>query len=891
MSGKKSLWEKYYSYASHTIQKNEGVQNGYTYARKITQVIWDTPFVKRIRIVFSNEQVDIRISLAVIIGGTASLTAFIAILFQILGPFSNVEILYLPFIAMLGYHWNWRHGSGAAFCSILFVYIFLMPPDGILKPLTHIETAQIIVSIFAMIFILSLAQLARMGRIVTEKEAGRVKALNAVGVALAQTFDEEHLLNMIASVSIELTGATFAAFTLRPVDSSGTPLVESRGNLFQLAAVVGVTPEEAEALRRVALGGRGELEPIFHQGISVRVDDMFDVYAKRAESAHVLYINIKHTAPEMVGMPRNHPMFRSFLGSPLIDRKNRVRGGLLLGHPDPHKFTQDDEALLNGLAAQAMVALENARMFRTEIAQAKELDTIFENISDGVLLVNERGEALRENNAAKLLRSTILNDAGEDIHAKFEIIPAKKTIKDGSYQSEPIVFEDASGVLREFSVSATRFELEDTESLLARRAHKLNGAQIQTLGVVIMWHDVTEIRRLLEEQKARASAEARKELLQTIIDEQPSGVYLVRGKNAELMLANRAAMEIWGAEWKMNQPLQDFMSENSIAVYKSHGRALQFEELGTIRSLRSDNAANHFEEIIRRKDGTEKAVLFSAVPMDKQILHWTMIGALNESDIQLEPVSLVVLQDISAMKEAENTKDQFITMAAHELKTPMAAVKGYADMLVTHSGDTANSAPLSEWQQEAISTIQLSISRLVELTEDLLDVTRLQADRLELTIEPHDIIALMKRVVKRFRAMTQKHTIQTKFPDGYLVVMIDPARTEQVMGNIISNAIKYSPDGGEICITIKRSSDANMAEVSVIDHGIGIPQSQHSRIFSRFERADNARSLSISGTGLGLFISKEIIERQGGHIWFVSDLGKGSTFFIALPLALPIDEE
>ncbi len=889
MSGKKSLWEKYYFYASQTIQKNEGVQNGYSYARKITQKLWNAPFVKRIRVVFSNEQVDYRISLAVIIGGTASLTAFIAILFQILGPFSNVEILYLPFIAMLGYHWNWRHGSGAAFLSILLVYIFFIPPAGILKPLTPIDTTQIIVSIFAMVFILFLAQLARMGRIVTEKEAGRVKALNAVGVALAQTFDEEHLLNMIANVSIELTGATFAAFTLRPVDSSGTPLVESRGNFFQLAAVVGVSPEEAEALRRVALGGKGELEPIFHHGISVRIDDMFGVYAKRPQTANVLHFDVKHTTPELVGMPRGHPMFRSFLGSPLIDRKNRVRGGLLLGHPEPNKFTLDDEALLNGLAAQAMVALENARLFRTEIAQAKELDTIFENISDGVLLVNERGEALRENNAAKLLRSTILNGASEDIQAKFEIIPAKKTIKDGSYQSEPIVFEDATGVLREFSVNATRFELEDTESILARRAHKLNGAQIQTLGVVIMWHDVTEIRRLLEEQKARASAEARKELLQTIIDEQPSGVYLVRGKNAELMLANRAATEIWGAEWKINQPMQDFMDANSITIYKSHGKALQYEELGTIRSLQS-NSANHFEEIIRRKDDTEKAVLFSAVPMDNQILHWTMIGALDESETLLEPVSLVVLQDISAMKEAENTKDQFITMAAHELKTPMAAVKGYADMLVTHSGDTANSAPLSEWQQEAISTIQLSISRLVELTEDLLDVTRLQADRLELTIEPHDIIALMKRVVKRFRAMTQKHTIQTNFPEGYLVVMVDPARTEQVMGNIISNAIKYSPDGGEICITVKHSSDANMAEVSVKDHGIGIPQSQHNRIFSRFERADNARSLSISGTGLGLFISKEIIERQGGHIWFVSDLGKGSTFFIALPLALPIDE-
>lgn len=249
-----------------------------------------------------------------------------------------------------------------------------------------------------------------------------------------------------------------------------------------------------------------------------------------------------------------------------------------------------------------------------------------------------------------------------------------------------------------------------------------------------------------------------------------------------------------------------------------------------------------------------------------------------------ERLTLVVLQDVTAMKEAERLKDEFIAIAAHELKTPMAAVKGYADMLMRHSqGDGA--ATLEPWQVEALETIDQATNRLVELTEDLLDVARLQAERIQLHSEPHDLIALARRVIKRFQMASDRHTLSLVAADEFVVATLDVRRTEQIVGNLLSNAIKYSPDGGPVTITIEQDEGERMAKLSVRDRGIGIPASQQPLLFNRFARADNARERGITGTGLGLYLCRELVELQGGRLWFTSEEGCGSAFYVALPLA------
>ena len=173
----------------------------------------------------------------------------------------------------------------------------------------------------------------------------------------------------------------------------------------------------------------------------------------------------------------------------------------------------------------------------------------------------------------------------------------------------------------------------------------------------------------------------------------------------------------------------------------------------------------------------------------------------------------------------------------------------------------------------------------VELTEDLLDVTRLQAGRLTLHLEPTDLVALTRRVVARLQMTTQQHTLSLHTPMEHLVVHVDPHRMEQVLSNLIGNAIKYSPAGGMVEVTVCEEAETKMALLSVCDHGIGIPAQQQSLVFGRFARADNARAYGIGGTGLGLYLSRELVERHGGRIWFESMEGQGSIFSMASPIA------
>ena len=247
-----------------------------------------------------------------------------------------------------------------------------------------------------------------------------------------------------------------------------------------------------------------------------------------------------------------------------------------------------------------------------------------------------------------------------------------------------------------------------------------------------------------------------------------------------------------------------------------------------------------------------------------------------------EPAALVVHQDVSALKEAERLKDEFIAIAAHELRTPLAILKGYAETLLLGQG--GRELKLAPWQQEALDNIDLATRQLVELTEALLDVTRLQAGRLELHAEPSDLVALARRVIKRLQRTTQQHRLSLHSSQEHLVLTLDPGRMEQVLMNLVGNAIKYSPQGGPIEVAVWTEPQTAEVVLSVRDEGIGIPTEQQAAIFGRFFRADNARLLP--GTGLGLYLCRSLVELHGGEIWFESTEGVGTTFYLRLPLSL-----
>ncbi len=557
---------------------------------------------------------------------------------------------------------------------------------------------------------------------------------------------------------------------------------------------------------------------------------------------------------------------------------------MLLGHTEPGCFTHEDEDLLVGLAAQAAVALENARLYRIARMRAQELNAIFESIADGVTLVDHCGNILRENGTARHLRE-LLKESPEGNHATETLLhdPAMRALTGETRQNIPVTLIDDHQEVREYIVNASPLHsLKTLSGSLSLDQDMANNTHESVSGAVVVWHDVTETRKLLIERREHAETEARLALLQMLLDELPSSVYLVRGADARLVLANRAAMTIWGARWTQGQPILDFLKEHNIRIFGVDGQPLAPEHLVTLQAVRRGETIHHHREVIRHADGTTLPTLVNAVALDARELRLLPADKLASATHEKELAVLVVHQDLTALKEAEQLKDEFIAIAAHELRNPLAVLKGFAQMLIVQTA-RGKGPELTDWQIEALQGIDQATVRMVELIEDLLDVTRLQAGNLELHLEPTDMVALLHRVVTRLQVTTEQHALSILTSLEHLVVQVDPQRVEQVLNNLINNAIKYSPEGGCIEITIHHESESHMALISICDHGIGIPTHQQAHIFGRFVRADNAREYGIGGTGLGLYISRELVERHGGRIWFESAEGKGSTFFIALP--------
>jgi signal transduction histidine kinase len=232
-----------------------------------------------------------------------------------------------------------------------------------------------------------------------------------------------------------------------------------------------------------------------------------------------------------------------------------------------------------------------------------------------------------------------------------------------------------------------------------------------------------------------------------------------------------------------------------------------------------------------------------------------------------------------AAEAATRARDEFLSVAAHELKTPVTGLRTTAQVIARRlgKGEVVGSPP---WLEEALRAIDHQADRLSRLIMQLLDVTRLENGRLTLETAPTDLTALTKRLVASFRARTTKHTFALA-ADPDLVVDVDPVGVEQVMSNLLDNAIKYSPQGGQIDVEVKRT-DARQARLAVRDRGLGISPEKREAIFERFYRAHAEDHRS--GLGLGLYVSRQIIGLHGGEIAVEHPPDGGTRFVVTLPV-------
>ena len=266
----------------------------------------------------------------------------------------------------------------------------------------------------------------------------------------------------------------------------------------------------------------------------------------------------------------------------------------------------------------------------------------------------------------------------------------------------------------------------------------------------------------------------------------------------------------------------------------------------------------------------------------------------DANEVSSHPLGVVaVLNDITSNKQVERLKDDFVSVVSHELRTPLTAIKGYTQHLARRierrlrklRADTQDTVPATElpesYDLRSLNIVQSQTEHLERLVNDLLDLSEVQWGHLNLHCETFYLADLLTESVRSVQASAEQHHISLEIKARDTIVYADRARIGQVVGNILDNAVKYSPNGGQVSVFLQEQEDDYI--VSISDQGMGVSPEQFDHIFERFYRVHNTASQHFSGIGLGLYVAKAIIDRHGGNIWLSSNQGTGSIFHFTLP--------
>ena len=246
--------------------------------------------------------------------------------------------------------------------------------------------------------------------------------------------------------------------------------------------------------------------------------------------------------------------------------------------------------------------------------------------------------------------------------------------------------------------------------------------------------------------------------------------------------------------------------------------------------------------------------------------------------------AVTVVSDITLLEELSEMKTEFVSLVSHELRTPLTSIMGFAQTL---TGDAGRIGP--EEREEFLGIIEQESNRLLVMINDLLDISRMEAGRtLTINYGQVDLLRLAEHVVRFQQVTTTAHRFLFEFPEGGISVEADRDKVEQIVTNLVSNAIKYSPRGGDVVVGASGPADAGEEVVLFVrDQGLGMDAEQIAQLFQRYQRVDRDAIKGIRGTGLGLYLVRGLVEAHGGRIWAESEPGRGSTFYFSLPTRRP----
>ena len=383
----------------------------------------------------------------------------------------------------------------------------------------------------------------------------------------------------------------------------------------------------------------------------------------------------------------------------------------------------------------------------------------------------------------------------------------------------------------------------------------------KTVGYFVGFFNLTDIKKrekdlkntqvalsnILEDvEEARVNAEEEKNKTEAIINNLTDGI-LVFDRRNRLSLMNPLAEKFFDIKFRdlIDRPISE------LSTFPTLERLTEF--LG--------------EEIFRKEMLTQKDLTLevSTVPI---IRKKEKLG------------TLIILHDITREKIVERMKTEFVSLAAHQLRTPLSAIKWTLRMLL--DGDLGE---ITKEQKDFVLKTYKSNERMINLINDLLDITRIEEGRYIYKPILVEIGPIVQFTVDSYKEEFDKKKLKMEFrkPEKKSPrVMLDVEKIKLAIQNLLDNAMKYTPAGGKVTISLKYSQKE--IELSVKDSGIGIPKDQQERVFAKFFRGANVLRMETEGTGLGLFITRNIIEAHGGRIWFESEEGRGTTFHFALPV-------
>ncbi|MBE0597922.1 MAG: PocR ligand-binding domain-containing protein [Desulfuromonadales bacterium] len=476
-------------------------------------------------------------------------------------------------------------------------------------------------------------------------------------------------------------------------------------------------------------------------------------------------------------------------------------------------------------------------------ASEKKFRSIFEGALDSIVLMAPDGRLLEANSQTSLNlrypREELLRLTKYDIH-----FPAE----------HPRIREYIEQVMRDGSAMIETVQQRRDGSLLPV---EISGRRVDLLGepaILCLSRDIT-LRKEAEQGLKRAlnEAEGAREKINAILTSVPDGL-VVTDLSDQVILINQVAERL------LQPPL-------------------------------SPDSTRYFDHLLVEKGLREQIVASRETGEERGPFEWK-VGTGNGGGFRIvqarsTPVraasgrltgTITLLRDITHEREIDQIKDDFISTAAHELRTPLATIMGFTELLLRPNQDAFS----PEEHREFLRTIYEKSEVLAAIIQDLLDLSRIRAGHLiTLQKSPEDLVPLVAKAVGAYREVSRKHLFTLDLPDAPVNLLLDAGKIGQVLENLLSNAVKFSPSGGTITISGHRTDGA--FQLTIADEGIGMDPKQLARIFEKFYRAD-ASTTAASGLGLGMSIVKHIVEAHGGRIWVESEPGRGTRTHFTLPL-------